>query len=362
MINDKPSICFVLPSLSAGGAERVVSFIAQQIDKNKFHSTLLIIGKKIDTVYNVSDIDLIYFEKNRVLNGIPDLIKYFRTNKPQIVLSAVGHLNTIIAYISVLFPKIKFIAREVNVLTVQQNFYKKKFIDFSFITKNRFRFFDKIVCQSKDMYEDILLNFNSNKEKLIIINNPITKDFQFNSHYKASKIAKFITVASLKKQKGHLRIIQALKKFKFPFHYTILGDGSEKENIMELINNLGLSDSITHVPYASNVRDYLSESDVFLQGSYVEGFPNSLIESCAVGTPVVAYNAPGGLDEIIINGINGYITNNEKEYVNSIHKIVIDNSLKRELVSQSVFKKFAPEIITKKYESLFRSLLEDNSN
>ena len=51
------------------------------------------------------------------------------------------------------------------------------------------------------------------------------------------------------------------------------------------------------------IIDYLSDSDFFIQGSYVEGFPNSVLESCSVGTPVIAFNCPGGTKEIICAAI-----------------------------------------------------------
>ena len=79
---------------------------------------------------------------------------------------------------------------------------------------------------------------------------------------------------------------------------------------MELVNKLDLSSKITHVPFTDKVPEYLKESDIFLQGSFVEGFPNALLESCAVGTPVIAFNALGGIDEIIQDGVNGFMVDN----------------------------------------------------
>lgn len=358
MNNNKINISFVLPSLSAGGAERIVSFIAQELDKNLFNATLVIISKKTDSVYKISGIDIIYLEKKRVLRSILGLFKFIKTNKPDIVMSSVGHLNSVLAYLSIFFPKTKFVAREVNVLSVQNTFNKKGFINMSFLAKNRFNFFDRIVCQSKDMYEDLIKNYKVKKDRLTIINNPVTRDFKVKSDLRNNEIVQFVTVASLKKQKGHERILKVLKKLDFPFHYTIIGDGAQKSNIYALINELDLTNYVTHVPFTKQVNEYLGKSDIFLQGSYVEGFPNSLIESCAVGTPVVAFNAPGGLDEIIINGINGYISENENEFIENIKKLVFKQSISPKDVSHSVFSKFSPEIIIKQYEDLFISLLK----
>ena len=355
MTKKRVSVLFILPNLTAGGAERVISFLAQELDKEKFSSSLLIVGHERDSKYNIKDIPIVYLEKARVLKGIIEIFLYLSKNKHDIVFSSAGHLNTVMAYISVLFPKTKFVAREVNVLSVLHTFHKRKILNFSFFSRRRFKFFDKIVCQSIDMLNDLNKHYKINQDKLVVINNPITKGF--NVKVKANKKDKirFITVASFKKQKGHERIIKALYNLDIPFEYTMVGNGQEKDNIFELINKLGLAHKITHIPWTNEVDKYLSESDIFLQGSYVEGFPNCLIESCAVGTPVIAFDAPGGLNEILIEGINGYIVYDELDFLNKIH-LLDKKKLDPKVVSTSVYKKYSQKIILKKYEELLISL------
>ena len=76
---------------------------------------------------------------------------------------------------------------------------------------------------------------------------------------------------------------------------------------------------------------------MFLQGSYSEGFPNALLESCSVGVPVIAFNAPGGTKEIIDNGINGYIVENEEDYISKLKE---DRIWDPKIVKDTVYKKF----------------------
>ena len=211
MKSSKINITFVLPNLLPGGAERVFAYIAQNIDPKKFNATLLIIGYSKDASYDIDNIDLIFLEKQRVLNGIVDLFKYIRKNKPDILVSAVGHLNTVTAYMSILFPKTKFIAREVTVLSLDEAFFKtKKYDPLAFITNNRFRFFDKIICQSKDMLEDIKANCYINENKFVVINNPVTDTFKLKNLLIKNNPIQYITVGRLSKEKGIDRILKAI--------------------------------------------------------------------------------------------------------------------------------------------------------
>jgi glycosyltransferase involved in cell wall biosynthesis len=161
----------------------------------------------------------------------------------------------------------------------------------------------------------------------------------------------------LAKQKGHLRILEVLSGLNLPFKYTIVGDGPEKETIFNRIKELGLTDRIHHIPFSSEVPKLLAEHDVFLQGSYVEGFPNALLESCAVGTPVLAFNAPGGIDEIIEPGINGFIAEDVIDYRLKLEKLIPEiQHWHRSDVSNSVYRRYGRDKILEQYENLFKSV------
>ncbi|WP_178988427.1 glycosyltransferase [Winogradskyella schleiferi] len=352
----KINITFALPNLLPGGAERVFSYIAQNIDPEKFEVTLLIVGYSKDASYDVKDIKLVFLEKARVLNGVTALFKYVRKNKPDILVSAVGHLNTVTAYMSVFFPKTKFISREVTVLSLDTDFFKtKEFNPLSFIGNKRFNRFDKIICQSQDMLDDIKDNYNISAEKMIVINNPITDSFKLKEQKTKNNPIQYITVGRLSKEKGYERILKILSKLDFPFHYTIIGNGSEKDTIFSLIEQFGLTDKITHINFTKEVSKYLAKSDFFLQGSYFEGFPNCLIESCSVGTPVLAFNVPGGTKEIIEDGINGYMVENEEGYIEKLKDTRQWNPID---VRESVNKKFNKDVILQQYEDLFINIIK----
>ncbi|PWK19961.1 glycosyltransferase [Xanthomarina spongicola] len=352
-------ILFILPSLAAGGAERIMSFIASKISKTQFNTKLVITGFKNKTVYQTEGLEVIYLNKSRVLKSGISLYKLIKKENPEIVISSIVHLNTFSAFFSLFFPNIKFIAREANVLSVLNKHNPTKNLLFS---KNMvvfaYKLVDKIICQSRDMQKDVVTNYGVPLEKTVLINNPITNSFQTKklSRNLLTPI-KFITVTRLSKHKGHERIINALAKLNFPFHYTIIGKGLEKDNILNLINKYNLNEKVEYIEYTHEVSKYLSESDLYLQGSFVEGFPNILIESCVVGTPILAFNAPGGLDEIIESGINGYIVNSIDEFVTYLNNINSTYSFNPEKVSNVVKERFGEDKIINEYENLFLNLV-----
>ena len=205
------------------------------------------------------------------------------------------------------------------------------------------------------MLEDIKDNFGTSKNKLVVINNPMTDGFNLKSQQKSSDVVNYITVGRLSKEKGIDRILKILSQLDFPFHYTLIGNGVEKEHIFSLIAAYGLEDKITHIEFTKEVSKYLEKSDYFLQGSHFEGFPNCLIESCSVGTPVIAFNVPGGTKEIVVDNVNGYLVEDENEY---LEKLKNARTWSPETVRASVYKKFNKETIIKQYEDLFINVLK----
>ena len=257
--NDKIKIIVAIPSLCAGGAERVMSFVAQALNKEDFDTTLVVFGFKKDNVYPVEGIKEVYFNKPRVLTGIPKFYNFIRKEKPDIVFTAIGHLNTIGAYFTKFF-KAKFVAREVNVLSVLQTFHKEpSYLENLFYSK-RFSLIDAIVCQSQDMKNDLLKAPNLDEDKLTVINNPITDGFKTKVALNNNSKVHFITVARLVQQKGHARIFDAISKLDFDFRYTIIGDGNQKDLLVEQAKSLGIFDKLVFVDYTDKVNDYLHQN------------------------------------------------------------------------------------------------------
>jgi glycosyltransferase involved in cell wall biosynthesis len=98
--------------------------------------------------------------------------------------------------------------------------------------------------------------------------------------------------------------------------------------------------------------------DLFINCSYFEGFPNSVVESLENGIPVLASQSFGGINEIIQNNNFGYIYNNEKQLINLLN----DFYFKRKKININKKKinihlrKFSIAENVKKYSNIFENI------
>jgi len=356
----KYKIIFILPSLKAGGAERVLSFLAKNLDQNVFEIKTAVVGFKKDVVYNLDNLDVTFFNQKRLLNCVYPLYKLIKNENPDIVFGSIRHVNILLGFYNLIFRNVRFIVREASVMSAMLKFSNSKQQIPNFLLKFLYNHLDAIVCQSNDIKKDLINQLGIIESKLTTINNPITQIEHLSiSKTKCSDLINFITIGRLSEEKGHERILKGLAKVKnYSYLYTIIGSGPLELKIKDLANELGILDKIKFIAHTSKVLDFLSNSDFFIQGSYVEGFPNAVLESCSVGTPVLAFNCPGGTKEIIEDGINGVLSVSEDDFAKTLQNLNEIPVFKRAIVRASVSKKFSSQKIIEKYENLFLSVLQ----
>jgi len=139
---------------------------------------------------------------------------------------------------------------------------------------------------------------------------------------------------------------------------TILGQGPEEENLKLIALELGLKERITFTGFVQNPYPYMSQADLFVLSSRFEGFPNVVLEAMACGTPVVAFECPGGINEIIEEGVNGWKVNLEDtsalaRAIETAMKTQLDSNLIRKYVQE----RFGVKKIVQEYERAFLEVL-----
>lgn len=353
-MRNKKKVLFVLPNLGAGGAERVMSFVCKNLNKDLFDAKLIVLGFKKDNVFDVENIAVTYLNKSRLLLAIPSLFKVIFEEKPMFVVGSIIHVNVMMGFFSFFFPKVKFIGREASVVSKMNEFSEFNSKVKTLLIKFFYPRLSFVICQSEDMRKDFISTFHLKYSRLVLIHNPITFDLKETLvHRNNSGKFNFVTVGRLSEEKGYFRIIEGLSKIQgYSFHYCIIGSGPQEEYIKQLVENYKLKDKVSFIPFTSTVLEELVNNDYFIQGSYVEGFPNALLESCTVGTPVIAFNAPGGTKDIVINGENGFLIETENDFSCLLNDLDRLESIDRNKVKLSVVNKFNSEKILSQYEEL----------
>src|SRR5690554_473304 len=149
----KINIIFIVPSLAAGGAERILSFLAQNVNKTFFNPQLLVIGYETNVAYCTKGVKTVFLNKKRVLLGIPPVILFMKRNKPDIVVSSIGHLNTVFGLLAPFFPDCKFVIREASVISEMGKFTNANRL-YGILAKIAYKNIDAVICQSNDMAID----------------------------------------------------------------------------------------------------------------------------------------------------------------------------------------------------------------
>jgi glycosyltransferase involved in cell wall biosynthesis len=106
-----------------------------------------------------------------------------------------------------------------------------------------------------------------------------------------------VNVARFEPQKGHLFLLQSIKHLIPQVNRRVVvllvGIGIDEEKIHAEVERLGLQDVVRFTGYRQDVPDILAASDVSIMTSHYEGIPRALMESMALGIPVVATAVPG---------------------------------------------------------------------
>lgn len=174
---------------------------------------------------------------------------------------------------------------------------------------------DKIHVISEDIKELVLKNGFKDKIKIIKITPAIDCFFFFSTTLKSfnqlPSILQITTISRLHWKKGLDYTLDALKLLKdkgIDFHYTIIGDGSEKEKLLFAVHQLELTNEVTFAGklLPEKVKEQLERTDVYLQYSLQEGFCNAVLEAQAMGKLCIVSDAEG-LSENIVDGVTGFV-------------------------------------------------------
>lgn len=358
-------ILFVVSSLGIGGAERVVSELANYFSDIENEVIIMLVSNnktnyKINPKIKIIDLNSEMLNKTGLLAICErmSLIRKFTNDvNPNMVISFLSIINIYVCF-SLLLSKHKLIVSERNdPKSDPKSAFKRavrllayKFADgFVFQTDTAKKYFSKRI-----------------QKKSMVIANPVKSYLP--ETFEGIRSRKIVAIGRLVEQKNYPLLIHAFNEIQKEFNdykLYIYGEGNERSKIEELIRKLSLEEKIILKGNASNVHEEVVDASLYVLTSHYEGMPNALLEALAMGIPSISVDCSGGGPaEIIANGENGVLVpvGSCDDLVDAMRKILTDFEFSKKLSLNAVegSKKYSMHNISGKWMNFINSILEGN--
>jgi glycosyltransferase involved in cell wall biosynthesis len=314
-------ITILISSLSGGGAEGVSVNVANSFAEDGWQVDLVVLHLNNATYLDrVSDkVNLVVLNVNNARYSTFPLLKYIRDKNPDIIFVFNYELAALLVIIRTITRfKTKIIARNMNTFSKVSIISKEKNLWFSVVVRFLIDKFyskaDHIVNQSHAMREDLIAVHPQLKDNSSVIYNPVAKHIEeFASLYNFDNVKKenyLLCVGRLEKQKAFHYAIEGFAGIakKFPdLRLKIVGKGRLEKELKQNAIDFGVADRVDFEGFQKDMIPYYLHAKGTILTSLYEGYPNVLIESITLKTPVIAFDCPSGPSEIIKDKINGYL-------------------------------------------------------
>jgi glycosyltransferase involved in cell wall biosynthesis len=301
-------LIFVISSLGGGGAERVISLMANDFAARGREVTLVTLaGKNEASAYPLHPavkrgyLNALGKSRNALADNfdrIRKLRRIFRESRSDAIISFMESTNILTLLAAMGLGRRVLISDRIDPSSYSYGRIWR-------LLRNLvYPLADKVVVQTKAAvthYPRYLAG------RMVVIANPLQP--RAGSHEKKASGAVFICgMGRLTRQKGFdvlLRALQRVVKKHPSVHLKIWGEGEERESLKILRDSLGLTDYVEFPGFTDDAAGALEEADIFVLSSYFEGFPNVLLEAMQAGAAVISTDCPNGPAEIITPGEDG---------------------------------------------------------
>ncbi len=355
-------VCFLISQLQAGGAERVVSELANYFAESDIFEVYIVSVEDKELFYNISGkVNVsnlgVKNNKNPFFNSFQRITKTYKSLKsisPEVVISFMTSTNIETTIVSKLLNIPVIISERNNPKENTPNIWK-------ILRKTIYPFSSALVCQtikSAEFYRKWIKN-------IIVINNPIRNI----NKTTVQKDKVVLAVGSFRHQKGFDVLIDSFakieKKYSDEWKLIIVGEGKERNFFEKKIKAFGFEKNIMLPGKTNKIDEYYSKASIFVLSSRWEGMPNVLMEAMAHGLPCIAFDCNYGPAELIENEITGILVPPENgEKLTKMMEILMIDEGKRKFLGENAKKitqTHSLGIIAGKWEKLIK-LTSKNEN
>lgn len=340
-------IMFFIGSLSWGGAEKIITVLANQYLENGYEVTIvtLLSNKNVfDLDKRINLISIARENKKNIFNvyyWIKNIRKLVEQSKPDVVVSFVCRINVLV--IKALMRckhKCRLVISERN----DPRFDTRGFLG-RFFSKRLYPHADLLICQTSAEKEWFNKKIQS---KTVVVPNPIfLTSMPIKFEAKKNIIINAARFDESKNQKmlidAYHNLVVCKKDNGYKLH--LYGNGILKEQLIDQISRLGIKDKVYIFDSVADIQDKISEASVFCLTSKYEGMSNALMEALLLGTPSISTDTSGARD-LIEDEKNGFVVD-----VNDLNTLT--KKLELLINSDDIRKNMYEYCLSEKYQTKF---------
>ncbi|MCM1154256.1 MAG: glycosyltransferase [Roseburia sp.] len=291
-------IIFIIPNMTGGGTERVISLLSDAYIKMGFEVAIMQFAG-YEHAYKLND-KVEDFSIAPKSNGNPFIMikrlaamrKYFKNN-PDSYIFAFCVMGAVFSVMTTFGMKKHILVAErsspdsCNVRGLRNWAYKRA---------------DRITFQTPDGIAYFPRQIAS---KAVVISNPV--DEHVPDCFEGVRSHRIVSVGRLHKVKNHAMLIDAFADFSRRFtdyELHIYGQGELEQELKEQAKRLHISEKIIWHGFCTDVKEKIRDAAMFVLCSNYEGTSNSMLEALSMGIPTIATDCP-------IGGARVYITPEE---------------------------------------------------
>jgi len=355
-------IAFITISLYGGGAEKSNLTIIQMLVHLGYHVDVYSINKfkndkKLQQELNINFLDTNNFWWNR-FNKFLELYKSLRDKDYDLLIDGRTRpkISKEFIFQKLTYPRIKKVFL-VHSSKTQFYLFKNSFLSTFFYNKNH------LVVVSEGIKKKIIENHNFNKVNYI----PNALSLSYSKRKNLSLNFPFVLFFGrlqdeVKNISFLIHAYQNSKLMDMGIKFIILGSGEDESKLISLVKHKNLQDYIIFKPFIDSPKPYINNARATLMASKYEGFPMSIIESLAMGTPVITTNFETGPSEIIITGKNGILLNDNtvNTFSEALNKICSNDEFYDICVAgcQTSAEKFNFESVSKQWKIFLKKITQ----
>lgn len=261
-----------------------------------------------------ANIRVINLGSSHVNTSFPALLRYLKTEQPDVVLSDKDKVNRLVI-LARLFSRHRCRVVVRMGTTVSVNLRDRSWLQrwTQYLSIRLFyRFADGIIMPSLGAAQDLAKIAGLPVQRITVVPSPvITPAFEQKLQMPVAhpwlaqkSVPVILGIGELSRRKDFATLVRAFARVRRQreVRLIILGRGREQANLERLIDELKIQDDVYLAGFQDNPYAWLARADVFALTSICEGAPVALMEAMGAGIPSVATDCPSGPFEILEGG------------------------------------------------------------